>query len=105
LDPHTAVAQNVAQQHEASGVPMVVVSTAHWGKFSESVGAAVLGNQFDRAAPLESQWRQLQNDQNKVPVALSNLLRDPSSTKKVHTVVDAQERNVLESINKYFEKT
>jgi threonine synthase len=55
MDPHTAVAWEVADRH-AGSVPMLVVSTAHWSKFPADVvrglsglkpGAAVPGDELE----------------------------------------------------------
>ena len=55
MDPHTAVAWEVAERH-LGDLPMIVVSTAHWSKFPADVvrglkglapGAALSGDEFD----------------------------------------------------------
>lgn len=40
LDPHTAIGVHVAKSHERSGVPMVVLGTAHPAKFPDAVEKA-----------------------------------------------------------------
>ena len=47
IDPHTAVAWRVAEQHRSSN-PMLVVSTANWAKFGSNVYRALHG-----IAPME----------------------------------------------------
>ncbi|MDO5335487.1 MAG: threonine synthase [Coriobacteriia bacterium] len=42
IDPHTAVAMKVAQNHKGSN-PMLVASTAHWAKFGVNVYRALHG--------------------------------------------------------------
>jgi threonine synthase len=49
LDPHTAVAWEVAERMRAEN-PILVVSTAHWAKFGTDVYKALAG--LDYAAPL-----------------------------------------------------
>ncbi len=41
LDPHTAIGVKAAQQYKTIGVPMVCLATAHPGKFSTVVEAAI----------------------------------------------------------------
>lgn len=41
LDPHSAVAYQVAQNLREEGVPVVVASTAHWAKFGNNVYRAL----------------------------------------------------------------
>jgi threonine synthase len=43
LDPHTAVAWNMAAQHGDEGAPVLVVSTAHWSKFAADVVRGLRG--------------------------------------------------------------
>lgn len=40
LDPHSAVALNVARQHNKSGEPMITIATAHPAKFPDAVQKA-----------------------------------------------------------------
>ena len=62
MDPHTAVAWEVAQRHMGD-LPMLVVSTAHWSKFPADVvrgltglapGAALEGNDMELLARVDS---------------------------------------------------
>jgi len=62
MDPHTAVAWEVAERH-LGDVPMLVVSTAHWSKFSADVvrglsglrpGAPLPGDELDLLARVDS---------------------------------------------------
>ncbi len=96
LDPHTAVAFKVAQQFAESGVPMVVASTAHWGKFPGTVGHAVLGSGFDEKAPLKQQWKQLENAENVLPPSLRNL--SATVGKKGRIVLPADEKLIETTI-------
>ena len=41
VDPHTAVAVEVAERLREDGVPVLVASTAHWAKFGENVWRAL----------------------------------------------------------------
>ena len=41
MDPHTAVAWQVAENLREDGVPVVVASTAHWAKFGNNVYRAL----------------------------------------------------------------
>ncbi len=41
LDPHTAVAQVIAEQKKEKGVPMAFCETAHWGKFVQTISTAL----------------------------------------------------------------
>ena len=81
---------------------MVLVSTAHWAKFSNSVGQAILG-QSKSSSSLEEEWTRLQNDQNKVPIALTQLLK-PQKTgggPKVHIVLPADESAIIKTIQEF----
>ena len=50
LDPHTAVAWEVAERMRAEN-PMLVVSTAHWAKFGADVFRALGGIDYDSPLP------------------------------------------------------
>jgi hypothetical protein len=101
LDPHTAVAQHVAQQQQKNdGVPMVLFSTAHWGKFSQSVGKAIFKSNFSENMPIEKQWNLIENEQNLVPQSLRNLLSNNTNRMK-HNIVAADETKLLASINSF----
>ncbi|HSK46974.1 MAG TPA: threonine synthase [Coriobacteriia bacterium] len=52
LDPHTAVAWEVAER-TFDDAPMLVVSTAHWAKFGADVLKALTGVSYDAALPSE----------------------------------------------------
>jgi threonine synthase len=52
LDPHTAVAWEVAER-TADDAPMLVVSTAHWAKFGADVLKALRGLPYDQPLPPE----------------------------------------------------
>lgn len=52
LDPHTAVAWEVAERLE-DDAPVLVVSTAHWAKFGTDVLKALLGIAYDAKLPAE----------------------------------------------------
>ena len=50
IDPHTAVAWRVAEQHKGAN-PMVVVSTANWAKFGSNVYRALHGIPYGEPLP------------------------------------------------------
>jgi threonine synthase len=52
LDPHTAVAWEVAERLRADN-PVLVVSTAHWAKFGTDVYKALRGLPYDGALPAD----------------------------------------------------
>ena len=52
LDPHTAVAWKVAEQHKSEH-PMLVASTAHWAKFGKDVYRALAGIPAGGGLPAE----------------------------------------------------
>ncbi len=99
LDPHTAVAAKVAGQFTEAGVPMVVVSTAHWGKFPATVGRAIFGSGFDGAAPLDVQWGKIEDTSNRLPPSLRCLLE--VSEQKKRNAVQADEKLILDSIKSF----
>jgi threonine synthase len=98
LDPHTAVAYKVAQQFAEPGVPMVVASTAHWGKFPGAVGHAIFGEGFDQTASLKKQWKKLENAENKLPPSLRNLKTKVSAKGRI--VLPADEQLIEDTIMK-----
>ena len=51
LDPHTAVAWQVAQNLRETEVPVLVASTAHWAKFGNNVYRALHGLHLDDPLP------------------------------------------------------
>ncbi len=62
MDPHTAVAWEVAERHMGD-LPMLVVSTAHWSKFPADVvrglsgltpGAPLSGDELDLLARVDA---------------------------------------------------
>jgi threonine synthase len=53
LDPHTAVAWEVAERLRAEN-PVLVVSTAHWAKFGADVYKALVGIDYDAPLPPEA---------------------------------------------------
>ena len=53
VDPHTAVAMEVAARCREDGVPVLVASTAHWAKFGENVWRALHGYAPGEALPAE----------------------------------------------------
>jgi threonine synthase len=53
MDPHTAVAWQVAQNLREEGVPVVVASTAHWAKFGNNVYRALHGIALGEELPDE----------------------------------------------------
>ncbi|MCE5203871.1 MAG: threonine synthase [Actinomycetia bacterium] len=52
MDPHTAVAWEVAERLRSSN-PVLVVSTAHWAKFGADVCRALTGVAYDEELPAE----------------------------------------------------
>ena len=53
MDPHTAVAYQVALDLREEGVPVVVASTAHWAKFGNNVYRALHGIPLEEELPGE----------------------------------------------------
>ena len=53
MDPHTAVAWQVAENLREDGVPVVVASTAHWAKFGNNVYKALHSIALDEELPAE----------------------------------------------------
>ena len=53
MDPHTAVAYQVAQNLREQDVPVVVASTAHWAKFGNNVYRALHEISLDEELPEE----------------------------------------------------
>ena len=53
MDPHTAVAWQVAENLREEGVPVIVASTAHWAKFGNNVYRALHGLALSQELPDE----------------------------------------------------
>lgn len=53
VDPHTAVAWEVAERLKSEN-PMLVVSTAHWAKFGADVFKALTSTPYDAPLPLDA---------------------------------------------------
>jgi threonine synthase len=51
LDPHTAVAWEVAERLGAEGRPVLIVGTAHWSKFAADVARGLSGIAADEPLP------------------------------------------------------
>ncbi|XP_071961057.1 threonine synthase-like 1 [Antedon mediterranea] len=100
LDPHTAVAKAVADRFHDESVPMVICSTAHYGKFASDVLTALEGS-VDADDPV-TLFRQLK-DFNPYPMMhleLEESIRRP----KMHTQVLSANVNEIISELKHFIK-
>ena len=53
LDPHTAVGVHCALKHQGEGIPTCCLSTAHPGKFGDTVEMAI-GKSFELPASISS---------------------------------------------------
>ena len=53
MDPHTAVAWQVAENLREEGIPVIVASTAHWAKFGNNVYRALHGIALSEELPAE----------------------------------------------------
>ncbi len=53
MDPHTAVAYQVASNLREDGVPVLIASTAHWAKFGNNVYRALHGIALDEELPAD----------------------------------------------------
>lgn len=95
LDPHTAVAKFVADKYAQPHVPMVVCSTAHFGKFPAAMELALDGKLSGE--PVERQWQRL-GRLNAIPPALTSLL-DKRTNHSL--VVPADEAAVEAVISRY----
>ncbi len=71
LDPHSAVALNIANQHKTSDIPMITLATAHPSKFPTTVKKATdihpnLPNRAGNIMSAKENFTSLKNDQAKV---------------------------------------
>ena len=65
IDPHTAVAVKVGQEHRLPGVPLVIVATAHPAKFPEAIHDAIgIQVTHPRLEPLKKQPTRLHDMAN-----------------------------------------
>jgi len=95
IDPHTAVALAVAEQHRHSARPMLVCSTAHWAKFPQTVLSALSSSPSVRDASqshpdeaLPGLLEQLGNaaKPSVVPQSIVDLLSKPVNHRRTATV-------------------
>lgn len=102
IDPHTAVAKHLADKFLEKHVPMVVCSTAHWGKFPEAMLLALSGKYVDNSSSLEYKFEELRRITGATPPpSISNLL----DRKSIHsTVAKATEEDLNRVIEKYLIK-
>jgi threonine synthase len=95
LDPHTAVAWEVAERLRERD-PVIVVSTAHWAKFGGDVYKALLGIPYDELLPdgirelpgvqLLARVQELAGEDVRIPRALAEL---DELTERFTNVVEA----------------
>jgi len=107
MDPHTAVAWEVAERTRADN-PVLVVSTAHWAKFGSDVLKALLGIDYRGALPAEfdglsgvqliAKVLELAPDGACVPQALAGL---DSATERFTGVVDAGKDRVEGAVREW----
>lgn len=109
LDPHTAVAWEVAERTRGEN-PMLVVSTAHWAKFGTDVAKALLDLAYD--APLPAAYAGLSGTElltrihalapkaARVPQALADLDEAPV---RFDSVVDAGLDGVEAAVRQWLE--
>ena len=99
LDPHTAVAKHVAEKYAEKGVPMVVASTAHVGKFPSAFELAFEGKESWAGTSLEERWTRMEK-LAPIPHSLRRLLDLPINHSLVlpadETIVDQTIRSYLE---------
>lgn len=110
LDPHTAVAWEVAGRMRGRN-PVIVVSTAHWAKFGEDVYRALNGIRFSDPLPagaaglppsglLEEITRLV--PEQRIPESLRDL--DLSGELSTHTI-DASKEDVEEAIGRWLDRS
>lgn len=75
IDPHTAIAVNVATKMKSlnHSVPTLICSTAHFGKFPSAVASAL--GWKGKSHSLAAQLQRLSDVNNPVPASLRNLTR------------------------------
>jgi len=110
LDPHTAVAWEVAERLRAEN-PMLVVSTAHWAKFGQDVYRALEGIDYDAPLPADAAARtgvellceveRLTDGASPVPRALAEL---ESLPERFSTVVGAHRDDVESAIEEWLSR-
>ncbi len=111
LDPHTAVAWEVAER-TVDCAPMLVVSTAHWAKFGADVLKALLGIGYAEALP--GQYRNLSGTQllaevqklagagcTPVPAALATL---DEAAVRFESVVEAGREGIEGAVREWLTK-
>ncbi|MBS3956179.1 MAG: threonine synthase [Clostridiales bacterium] len=107
LDPHTAVAWEVAERQRADN-PMLVVSTAHWAKFGADVYRALAGLACADALPpavaqlsgveILAEVQALAPASACVPQTLAAL---SGATERFSTVVDASREGIERAISEW----
>lgn len=107
LDPHTAVAWEVAERVRGDD-PMLVVSTAHWAKFGTDVYKALCGIAYEEAMPPEvaslsdakriAEIERIAPKSARAPQALASL---DESTVRFTSVIDAGRHEVQNALRKW----
>jgi threonine synthase len=107
LDPHTAVAWEVAERLRERD-PVLVVSTAHWAKFGVDVYKALAGLPYDDVLPdgirelagvdLLARVQELAGDGACVPKTLADL---DDLTERFTNVVEAGRAGVELAVNRW----
>ncbi|MDY0087531.1 MAG: threonine synthase [Coriobacteriia bacterium] len=107
LDPHTAVAWEVAERLRDQN-PVVVVSTAHWAKFGTDVYKALLGIPYSSPLPddvaslsgveMLAEVQRLTPGSSCVPTALANL---DDAIERFSEVVDGGREGVEDGIDRW----
>ena len=109
MDPHTAVAWEVAERMRAEN-PVLVVSTAHWAKFGADVLKALRDIPYDAALPAEyegltgvellARVQALAGENACVPRALAEL---DTMTERFTSVVDAGREGVEDAVRTWLD--
>lgn len=104
IDPHTAVGVHVADKHsKQDNVPMLISSTAHYGKFPRPVLKSLGNNQPSSSNDIANLLKSLQALKSTTPMH-PELIQLPAKP-VVHTnTVEANKSTIIKEIKKFLEK-
>lgn len=109
MDPHTSVAQSVAEKYEQESFSentIVICSTAHWAKFPIDVLSGLVGGEGDIHFRPQDEWRAIDEILRRVPEAsVPQSIVDLFGKPILHgTIFDATVEDVKRSIAAHLEK-
>lgn len=99
MDPHTAVAKVIADKENRGEVPMLIASTAHYGKFAADVlNSLGLCNNGDNN-PVE--MLETLSKLKARPIMHKQLLNSIKKPRRHHTVLEPNLTNIISEVKSF----